>query len=406
MSGSISQGDFMTVKILIVHSIYQNFHLSGENNVVEMQADFLNTLEGVEVKIVNQKIVSNHMTLSEKFKTAMRVASGYGENPLKKAQGFNPSLVIVHNLFPNFGTRWLTKVDIPTILYVHNYRNFCASGNFFRESKICNLCTTKNPLQAMKYSCYKNSRLASLPLVIKQIREKSRGPQVSQFVKYICVSAPIFSAYEKSGVPIKNIATLNNFVASVGSTNFQIASSPVTSNWVALGRLVEEKGFAKLIENWPDGFMLDIIGDGPDRHRLEKLIEGHSNIRILGTASRSEVSEKLPTYSGAIIPSIWSEGSPLTEIEFYRAGLPVIQIDRPGKPVDSYYDNNLLIPYQDFMNIEAKLNLANAMNYVLVNRLRLSNQSRHRFEDKYSSNAWLKGLNRLLEDWFGFSISQ
>ena len=45
------------------------------------------------------------------------------------------------------------------------------------------------------------------------------------------------------------------------------------------------------------------------------------------------------------------------------------------------------------------------MNYVLVNRLRLSNQAMHKFEDEYSSKAWLKKLNSLLEDWFGFNIS-
>ena len=393
----------MTFKILIIHSSYRNLHLSGENNVVEMQAAFLKTIKGVEVKIVNQKISLDSINPIGKFKLALRVACGYGENPLKIAKKFDPNLVIVHNLFPNFGTRWLKRVDIPTVLYLHNYRNFCASGNFFREDKICHLCVTKTPLYAIRYSCYRNSKLATLPLVLKQIREHSRGPKVSKSVKYVCVSGAIASSMEKSGIQIGDIAILENFVEFEQIKNSQITSSLSALSWVAVGRLVEEKGFGKLIENWPDGANLDIVGDGPGRLNLEKLIQGRKNIRLLGTLSKLEISEKLPTYSGAIIPSIWEEGSPLTEIEFRRAGLPVIQVRRPGAQIEN--DQNLLIPYEDFINNQAKKHFVIALQYVLSNRFNLSIQSRRKFETDYSPNAWLKKFNNILENWFELRIN-
>lgn len=390
------------MKILIVHSIYRNLHLSGENNVVEMQSAFLKTLNGVEVRIVNQQVTTNQMTLFEKLKTAFRVAGGWGNNPLKSAHGFNPNLIIVHNLFPNFGTRWLRKVGTPTILYTHNYRNFCASGNFFRNQKVCDLCIKKSPLQAIRYSCYKNSKFATLPLAIKQIREKSRGPRVSRLVRYICVSDPISNYVKESGIVIDSIATIPNFVSPVDSAATQNSTAMRTSNWVAVGRLVEEKGFGKLIENWPASSNLDLIGDGPDRTRIEKLIGDRSNVCVVGSLANFEIVQKLPTYFGAIIPSIWSEGSPLTEIEFRRAGLPVIQIARPGHPSEN--DKEMLIPYEAFMNNQAEKQLGNAINHVRLHRSRLSDESRQKFENEFSADAWLKQLNVHLKNWFGFFI--
>ena len=119
--------------------------------------------------------------------------------------------------------------------------------------------------------------------------------------------------------------------------------------------------------------------------------------------SKLEISEKLPTYSGAIIPSIWEEGSPLTEIEFRRAGLPVIQVRRPGAQIEN--DQNLLIPYEDFINNQAKKHFVIALQYVLSNRFNLSIQSRRKFETDYSPNAWLKKFNNILENWFELRIN-
>ena len=393
----------MSFRILIIHSVYQNNRLSGENNIVEMQAAFLGSLDGVEVRIVNQKGVSRNFNIYGKIKSALGVASGFGENPLGIVKEFDPNLVIVHNLFPNFDTRWLRKVNSPTVLYHHNYRNFCASGNFFRSSSICKLCVTRTPLQAIKYSCYKNSRLATLPLVIKQFREKSRGPQVSKSVRYIAVSNPITLALEKSGIPIEVIATLPNFAEIEEVKNVQISPESEIATWVVVGRLVEEKGFGKLIENWPDDFTLEIIGDGPGKLALEGLILGRSNIRILGALPRDEVARRLPTYCGAIIPSIWNEGSPLTEIEFRRAGLPIIQIDRPGYSGEE--NKKLLIAYGPFMNNQAKPQLAIALNYVLTNRTKLSAESRSKFDSEFTPAAWLESFNEILETWFRFRIN-
>jgi hypothetical protein len=66
--------------------------------------------------------------------------------------------------------------------------------------------------------------------------------------------------------------------------------------------------------------------------------------------------------------------------------------------------SELTIPYEDFMTVQARPLLINAMNYVLANHSKLSNQSKQKFEAEFSSEAWLKRINGCLQDWFGFRV--
>lgn len=391
------------MNILIIHSVYRDLHLSGENNVVQSQIDFLRTLNNVEVTVVNQQRPSSKINLFYLLRTAFYVASGHGQNPIKSKNFFNPDLILVHNLFPNFSTRWLSKIDVPTIVFSHNYRNFCASGNFFRANKVCDLCMSKSVFYALRHSCYKDSLLATFPLFFKQFREKSKGPKLSKFVKTVCVSEQLAVTHQRSGISSQSLGVIQNFVPDTETFEIKPHDPSEQISWVTIGRLVPEKGMGKLIENWPRNYKLDIIGDGPERKKYEALTANRENIRLLGSLSKSQISEILPRYFGGILPSIWAEGSPLTEIEFLRAGLPIINVARPGYR-NTRFDSNLLIPYESFMNIRAEDCILNAVNFVIENQARLRKESRSRYENEFSPQAWIHNLNCHLEHWFGFTL--
>ncbi len=71
------------MNILIIHSVYRDLHLSGENNVVQSQIDFLRTLNNVEVTVVNQQRPSSKINLFYLIRSTLYVASGHGQNPIK-----------------------------------------------------------------------------------------------------------------------------------------------------------------------------------------------------------------------------------------------------------------------------------------------------------------------------------
>lgn len=107
---------------------------------------------------------------------------------------------------------------------------------------------------------------------------------------------------------------------------------------ISVARLSPEKNFATLlratwilIKDRPD-FRLKIVGDGPERPKLEQLsrelnLTGH--VEFLG--ERSDVSELLPQ-AGFFVSSSRTEGISLTLLEAMAVGLPVVTTRVGGNP--------------------------------------------------------------------------
>jgi glycosyltransferase involved in cell wall biosynthesis len=89
-----------------------------------------------------------------------------------------------------------------------------------------------------------------------------------------------------------------------------------------VGRLSPEKGtgvLAAAASRWQSA-MIDVIGAGPERSSLE----GVSGLRLLGWLNREMVFARMREASYLVVPSIWYEGFPLTIVEAFAHGLPVI----------------------------------------------------------------------------------
>jgi glycosyltransferase involved in cell wall biosynthesis len=105
---------------------------------------------------------------------------------------------------------------------------------------------------------------------------------------------------------------------------------------VAVGRLKAPKDFPTLIRALsglrPDSFEAVIVGEGPDRPRLEEEIEAlglSGRVRLAG--ERRDVPELLAAADVFVLPSA-SEGLPVSVLEAMAAGLPVIASRVGGVP--------------------------------------------------------------------------
>jgi colanic acid/amylovoran biosynthesis glycosyltransferase len=116
---------------------------------------------------------------------------------------------------------------------------------------------------------------------------------------------------------------------------------------VAIGRLVEKKGFDTLVRalaavprNGRDRTTLDIWGEGPMRGELARLIRdnGLGNVVSLKGAARSvDVPDLLREYDALVQPSRTArdgdtEGIPVTILEAQASGLPVVATVHAGIP--------------------------------------------------------------------------
>lgn len=149
-----------------------------------------------------------------------------------------------------------------------------------------------------------------------------------------------------------------------------------TKNVIAVGRLVLQKNFISLIRAWaliatqiPD-WHLNIIGEGPERERLQNEIKQlHLEESITLKGFSNEVDKELEQSSISVITSVY-EGFGLVILEAMAMGLPVISYTFPYGPRDIIENgtNGFLVPNQDEQVLSARI-LDLAQNEELRNRM-------------------------------------
>jgi glycosyltransferase involved in cell wall biosynthesis len=125
---------------------------------------------------------------------------------------------------------------------------------------------------------------------------------------------------------------------------------------VAVGRLVEKKGFRYLVDavGQVDGVHLAILGDGDLRSELEQQIRASSApVSLIGEVDRHSVAAALGAADVVAVPSVVDaggnvDGLPNTLLEALAAGRPVVASAIAGIPeVVTDDENGLLVPAKD-----------------------------------------------------------
>lgn len=251
-------------------------------------------------------------------RSAFRVATGRGSSPLDELHEFEPDIVHVHNLFPNFGTSWIARWDGPVVVSLHNYRPFCSNGLFYRDGKICFECVEKGDNAAIRHGCYRDSRAATVPVAIG--RRVDRRNVLAAASTVVTTSEGAHEVVAPLLGPGITTTLIPNF--GPGEAEAPLPASE-RSGWLAMGRFSPEKGFVELIEEWPEQEHLTVIGDGELRESVFRAatIKG---VAVEGSLSIEELRTRIPVFRGLIFPSRWLEVAPQVVVEAMRVGLPVI----------------------------------------------------------------------------------
>ena len=302
-----------------MHSFYSSRQPSGENVVVDAQVASLRE-EGIDVQLVAARTDELETKTLYKPRTAMNVATGLGASPLAQLKDFEPDIVHVHNLFPNWGTSWLEHWKGPLVATAHNFRPVCAAGTLFRDGKVCTLCPDTSVLAGIKHSCYRDSKIATAPLAIRS-RKGVRGDRLlSRADRVILLSKRAESLYVGFGLDPERTSVIPNFVEDIGFT----PDTPPGGAWVYIGRLTEEKGIANLVKHWPDDETLVVHGDGPLRAQIESEALVRPNVHYVGQLGHAGVPGALAAAKGLVFPSEWAEGLPLVYAEALASGRAVV----------------------------------------------------------------------------------
>jgi len=196
------------------------------------------------------------------------------------------------------------------------------------------------------------------------------------------------------GLTTKEMYSLNNFPAREGAAPFRLLS---------LGRLIHWKGFelglnafAQFHRTFPASEYW-IVGDGPERKRLETLARKLSvaeNVRFWGIMTRTQALEKLMECDVLVHPSLHDSGGWVC-IEAMAAGRPVICLDLGGPAFQVTQGAGIKVPALSPQ--QTVRDLATALNQIATNRAfrdQLSRGARKRVQDSFRWEEKGKLANR------------
>lgn len=306
------------MKVALVHNFYSDAVPSGENVVVDSEIEALRHA-GHDVRVVGTRNDEMATKPLHKIRGAVTVASGFGISPLRLLDEFQPDVVHVHNLFPYLGRRWARQLKVPLVTTLHNYRRLCANGCLFRDGRVCMRCPDGHRWSGVRYGCYRDSRLASLPLAVANLGGASDS-LLRAASTILVLSERALRLYRNAGVPAAKLVRDWQFVPD------HLAPAPDmdhSDTWLYVGRLSAQKGIDRLLAEWPADRRLAIVGDGPLRYELEASAMG-KRVVFRGVLDRPRVLGEMRQAAGLVVPSLSYEGFPMVYIEALAVGLPVL----------------------------------------------------------------------------------
>lgn len=230
----------------------------------------------------------------------------------------------------------LKKNNIPIVITLHDYGLLCPHNTFLNgKNEICEKCLiTNNSLNCIINRCNRNNLLISTVTALEFSFHKNVFPFSKYFDKLIAVSKFGLEIHSRKTEFKDKITHLYNFYPKLSST---LSNSKKGEYFLYIGRFSSEKGIISLLKAWKkskSGQMLKLAGEGILLNDVKEFIKENKiiNVEVCGFKEGTELEQLINNASFVIVPSEWYENNPLSIIEAYANGKPVIASNVGGIP--------------------------------------------------------------------------
>lgn len=373
------------MRVAVVHSFYSADVPSGENTVVNAQAEALES-DGHRVEIFARNTDDVSGTRLYALESALRTMDVPGVGPAPDLGAFEPDIVHVHNLFPNWSLRWLRRWQDRLVVTLHNYRPICAAATLWRDGHDCRECLDLGTQSALRHRCYRGSLAATAPLAFAARANGRHQPVLTYARRLVTLNSKareIFAATWGN----HRVVTLPNFVDAPQDTD-----GVARAGWLSAGRLTPEKGVLQLMEAFPAAHRLSVAGQGPLSDQVIQSAQRHPAVDYLGALDHSTLLQRIRASTGFILPSLWSEGIPTVAIEALASGTPLV-VSRHCTSAADLTAGGAGVVYDP----DDARDLQKAVDCVAADASDFSARARHLHAERYSREVWLDQIGALYE---------
>jgi glycosyltransferase involved in cell wall biosynthesis len=289
----------------------------------------INDFGGLEAKNVNFQDQNARDKVASVFNTIYSKS-----NRQKIAQvldDYKPDIVHIHNynfqLTPSILPE-IKKRNIKVVQTIHDSQMVCPYHrlyNFQRDS-VCTKCVQGSFVNCIKDRCFEGSILKSTIGAVESMVYHHKG----YYEKYIdtYISPSKFMADLVKNRVHKEIIVIPNFTKTKTNLNQEISAE---NFYLYYGRISEEKGILELLDVFMENnLQLVIVGKGALDENVNEKIKSSKNISFLGPKYDEDLFNIVKRAKYVIQPSKGFENCPMTVIEAFSLGVPVIGPNHSG----------------------------------------------------------------------------
>ena len=321
------------------------FAMQGESNLPDPNADLF--VSRIDYRALNQRknpvTVLRVLTRSIYSTEARRKFS-------KMLDRVKPDIVHLQNIHAHITPSVIFEAKrrgLPVVWTLHDYKLVCPNSHFLidQTGEICEACRGGKFWQATRKRCKKGSLLASGMASLEAHAHQAMNVR-GKVNAFLCPSSFLRGKLLESGFDESKTIHLPLFLPDAA---FELTNDD-RGYILFLGKLEPLKGILPLADAARKVPRVTVILAGraeePLKSQLPALLS--SNVEYVGFKSGAELADLRRGARAFILPSLWYENQPLSILEAFALGKPVIASDAGGmRELVGQNERGLLTPMGD-----------------------------------------------------------
>ena len=236
---------------------------------------------------------------------------------------------VYHHLSPSiFAT--LKDHNIPVVMTVHDLKLACPAYKMLVDGHVCEQCKGGRIYNVVANRCIKKSLPLSGLVFVETAIHRMLGLYRNKVDRFVVPSRFYREKLIEWGWPPEQLVYIPNFV----ETQHLKPVFEAQDYFLFAGRLAPEKGLVTLIHAAAKaGVKLVIAGTGPDEAELHALVKTlNADVTFAGYVTGEKLHRLIGEARALVLPSEWYENAPVSILEAYALGTPVIGARIGGIP--------------------------------------------------------------------------
>jgi glycosyltransferase involved in cell wall biosynthesis len=245
----------------------------------------------------------------------------------------SPDICHAHNIYHHISPSILSLLrdrHIPVVLTLHDLKLACPAYNMLAPDGVCERCRDGRLYNVLLHRCIKGSAALSALALAEAALHRMLGTYTTCVSRFVAPSRFLMQKLCDWGLPRSLFSHVPNFIA----VDRYLPAYSAGSDIVYVGRLSREKGLVTLIRAAAAAKARVLIaGTGAQLEELRELATRlNADVQFLGYLTGDALHEAIRQARAVVLPSECYENAPMSILEAYALGKPVIGARIGGIP--------------------------------------------------------------------------